>query len=840
MTEQEYVLACFDKHFSEFRDKNIVIHGSRSYAEAIIENYGRSYNFVGVMSLDTLDRGTWSGLQVFDEEDLQSGRIDMVILTERVKYAERAYQSIQDTCKKNEILLYNMYGVDEIRAHRELLNCFPLNCPEWQKLCSGYQIVAFEAMDTLIKTPDLIIRECLKELIVSLNKSGIEVFISLRKSFSAEKQIEILQEANLFDDIHSHLIYRSGEDLSFRKLREDDPDKKILYVGTGIVNEYLLPRCYGIDTYRFTDLYSDFGMPVPEIKKIPKKYDRDRKNSILRSIRESDVVSFDVFDTLLVRRTLLPEDVFRLTEMRAKTAGISSDCFAKIRKNTEQYAGFSTIFEIYETIREYYGWSEATTKTMLEMELAVEDDVLIPRTEIVQLMEFAFSIGKKVVLTSDMYLPEPVLRSMLERKGIKAFSKIFVSCDYKCAKTSGLFKEVCRLAEKPEKILHIGDNVMKDCEAAASYGIRTEHLASALSLAADNGWATCIQTPDTLMERCLLGMTIAELFRDPFRNPNLSEVTINERLKRFAEGVVGPLVSGYITWLMEKIHEKKYDGVLFLARDGYLPMKVYQELDKKSLLPPAVYYYANRHSTFLCCSDDVQRIEEIVDRGKVFDLNSGEILKRIYDLSESEILPEVEGESTADRILRHMPIIKKKAQKAREAYLLYSKQCGIKENGHYAVVDFFSVGTTQRNLEYFLPAQLKGLYFGNYSAEETAADVDYYLAAGNKSIIRNYIELESFFISPEPSLCSIEEDGSALFDHEIRTEKELSEFDMVLSLSLAFAKEFFKEFYTDGESVRPGLTEKMFAAEGYHGVQRFAYDDWCKEHIREKIWLNAN
>ena len=48
MTEVEYVIANFSERFANFRDKRIVLHGSRNYAEAIIDNYANSFNFIGI------------------------------------------------------------------------------------------------------------------------------------------------------------------------------------------------------------------------------------------------------------------------------------------------------------------------------------------------------------------------------------------------------------------------------------------------------------------------------------------------------------------------------------------------------------------------------------------------------------------------------------------------------------------------------------------------------------------------------------------------------------------------------------------------------------------------
>ncbi|MBQ6221034.1 MAG: hypothetical protein IJJ44_00265, partial [Solobacterium sp.] len=72
MTEIEYVLENFNRHFSSMKEKRILLHGSRNYAEAILHTFGDEYNFVGVMSMDPLDGDSWNGLRIYTEEDLRN------------------------------------------------------------------------------------------------------------------------------------------------------------------------------------------------------------------------------------------------------------------------------------------------------------------------------------------------------------------------------------------------------------------------------------------------------------------------------------------------------------------------------------------------------------------------------------------------------------------------------------------------------------------------------------------------------------------------------------------------------------------------------------------------
>ena len=847
MTELEYVIAGFNKKFHTNKSRNIVLHGSREYAEAIIDHFGSDYNFIGVISNDPIEGDTFHGLKVLSEDNIPQMDIDMIILTERVKYAEAVYVSISDICREQGILLYNMYGLNEHRVHDELEACAFKSAEEWEELCRPYDVVAFEVVDTLTNIvatkwfePEEEIEYNFQKLIPKLLAEGKEIRLSLRKSCPEEKQISMLKKSGLFPHLDNMLIRRQGEDLSFRTLAENNPGKKILYIGSGLVNECILPRCYGIDTYRYVAPLFYCLAPEPDIEHVRLGYIEKLKEQVTDAVVNSDVVSFDVFDTIIQRRTLEPGDVFHVVANRAKAAGLPADHFAHLRVEAERALDLPNIYEIYETLKDRCGWSDEEKQTMLNLELSVERQVIVPRTEVIELLKFAIEQGKTVVLTSDMYLPEPLLRQILTDNGIEGYSKLFVSCDVRKSKYDGLYEKLLSLCEDKEKILHIGNDVQSDGKCCDQYGISRIILPSALELAYAGKWRNSIRCTRSLMERCLIGMAISDLFRDPFRNPNLQEVSPEERLRRFAVGVTGPLVTGYMTWLVNKLRENEIDRVLFFSRDGYMPEKIYRSIHLNPPLPASIYFYANRHAAFLTCADEAVQTEKIALVGKWSGMEGIDILKNVYSLDDEDILIPDEGGTFEKLISENMPKIRENAEAAKKGYLAYAKKCGLKDGEKCAVVDFIAAGSTQKYLEKFLPVKLKGFYFGNYEKDELEkSNIEEYLKGDNPTLLLNYIELESFLSAPEPSVECITEDGRVEFQQEVRTDQEIEDLKYVLKKSEQFAKLFFGLFYSEGEVIRPVLPEEMFAADGYHWVQQTAYEDLFKRKIKKRKWRNG-
>ena len=78
---------------------------------------------------------------------------------------------------------------------------------------------------------------------------------------------------------------------------------------------------------------------------------RRRMDAVKKEISQADAVSFDVFDTLLMRKTLYPEDVFELT---ALSCGLDPEEFQRRRKEAEHAFRHGTVYDIYSVLQKAY------------------------------------------------------------------------------------------------------------------------------------------------------------------------------------------------------------------------------------------------------------------------------------------------------------------------------------------------------------------------------------------------------------------------------------------------------------------------------------------------------
>ena len=128
------------------------------------------------------------------------------------------------------------------------------------------------------------------------------------------------------------------------------------------------------------------------------------------------VISFDIFDTLLMRRTWYAEDVFDLVGYKAAREGINIPSFRELRLKAQDALGLTNpnIYDIYDSFVNITGVTEAVRNRLIELEFEIEKEVLIPRNSMVDMLKYALTMKKAVYLISDMYLPTEFLTELLK------------------------------------------------------------------------------------------------------------------------------------------------------------------------------------------------------------------------------------------------------------------------------------------------------------------------------------------------------------------------------------------------------------------------------------------
>ena len=191
-------------------------------------------------------------------------------------------------------------------------------------------------------------------------------------------------------------------------------------------------------------------------------------NEIKSQIDKHDIISFDIFDTLLLRPYVKPTDLFFHLERLENVDGFHNARIEAERQARKTHSDLEdiTIDEIYDEIADKY-------KPLKQKEMDLERQVLQPNPEMKEVFDYALKQNKKIIIVSDMYLPAKFLSDVLIEKGYDGFEKIYVSCEYRKTKWTGnLYKNVLSEQKiKGKDVLHIGDNVDSDKNRAEKGGI---------------------------------------------------------------------------------------------------------------------------------------------------------------------------------------------------------------------------------------------------------------------------------------------------------------------------------------------------------------------------------
>lgn len=237
------------------------------------------------------------------------------------------------------------------------------------------------------------------------------------------------------------------------------------------------------------------------------------------------IVSFDIFDTLILRPVFRPTDLFILMNNDFKK--LIPQCqhdFTIIRMASEKSArinsenGEITLDEIYQEMSESYDVDKEIAEKLKTTEINLEIQGCYARKTAKILFDTAIQNGKKVILTTDMYLPENVIKNILEKNGYAGYDKLFLSCVLNKNKCSGtMYHHIIEEYKiDAEQLLHIGDNYTSDIEKPRSIGIQCCYMPSPAELIKN----TALSTSDEKQyfeARCHLMAVANNYFDDPFK-----------------------------------------------------------------------------------------------------------------------------------------------------------------------------------------------------------------------------------------------------------------------------------------------------------------------------------
>lgn len=307
-----------------------------------------------------------------------------------------------------------------------------------------------------------------------------------------------------------------------------------------------------------------------EIVKLNKSNTKVRMNidDLVNILKDYEIISFDVFDTLILRPFLKPTDLFQLMEIATSIdnfAKIRIDAEAEARKITKKENFEINIFDIYEEIGKYLN---IDAKDFINKEFELEETVCYANPYMLDVFNKLKNMGKKIIITSDMYWPKEYLSKLLEKCGYNGFLELFVSCDLQINKGTGKIQKYISKKLKTNNIIHVGDNYNSDIKGSEIANWKTYHYKSC------NEYA--LSRNELIYDNSILNSISSAIKVNYLYNGK------NEWNSFFKYGFYygGMLSCGFLDYIEQLVKDNGFDKILFMARDSKILFDIYNKYYK--------------------------------------------------------------------------------------------------------------------------------------------------------------------------------------------------------------------------------------------------------------------
>jgi len=507
--------------------------------------------------------------------------------------------------------------------------------------------------------------------------------------------------------------------------------------------------------------------------------------------------SFDVFDTLITRCLWRPEDVFLLLGQRLHRAGLlgcTPEEFARLRIDAEAALRRAPEVEevelaaIHAALAAPCGWGTAEARAAAAAEIAAEEAAIRPVAPNTTLLARLLAEGAEVALVSDTYLDRAGLLRLLRAAGIGVPpGRVFASGAHGATKRTGRLFGVVAAASgvAPDHIRHRGDHPGSDLAVPRLMGIAAE---------------LTTPTAPTRHEAALRAATAAHppllrsLLAGGARAARLSAVQDSAHARvlwHVGTGVAGPLLAGFVLWILHEARAAGATRLHFVARDGQILLRIARILLARLGWPiECRYLLGSRQAwhlpalgevdaaalSWLAADAEREPLASVLARA---ELEPG----RIAGALARHGLGALDRPSPAARIRALLldaevaPLIRAAAATRRRDALGYLRQEGLLGGGTALMVDLGWHGRLQRSLQRLVDlgpgdgaaTQVSGLYFALRSRPEGIAPerMRAFLDAPEALRLLNPVLLELFCAADHGTVRRYREAAPGRFEAEL-------------------------------------------------------------------------
>lgn len=488
------------------------------------------------------------------------------------------------------------------------------------------------------------------------------------------------------------------------------------------ITELAKSQGYNFSTYNFETK----SFKINQTSKNFDEYSLRTKESALEYLSKFDIISFDIFDTLITRNIYYPDDAFRLIEKKINNLGLLQNRnFFKLRKRSEEnvrkkkkYLNDCTIDEIYLEFEKLSKLKKSDVNKIKELEINTEFELAIPRRDMLSIFNSLLEMNKIIVLISDMYLTKKHIRKILKKCGYNNYYDLLVSSEIGLRKDNGTMYEYLYKKYDSNSIIHVGDNESSDIHNLVRMGKPSYYTAQGRKLFEISRYNLGLDSSISLDDSLIWGTVINNnLFNSPFALNEKDETSLIKDLYSYGYSILGPIFLYFFIWLLNNVKEN--ETLLFISREGYYLQKIFNlivdridssKLDKIG----SVYFLGSRRALTVANIQNLSDVEKIMKRN--YDI--GSLYELFYYRLGVEISPEEDKVISLPQDFnlvmklakKYFPQIQSNSFKEKRRYLSYINSI-LPAQEALSIVDLGYSGTAQFELSKLIKKKIGGYYF---------------------------------------------------------------------------------------------------------------------------------